>query len=149
MRLVLRPLRPLRQELAHVSTAPFPVWLQRFYEVHSFAYPDRPTAETASVSMRLAAAAEEITHRLSTAADLVRMLETSGWLVTVDGDRIVAEADVDPASGWAQLELDGISLHLGPLLDRGSDLAPRPAAAPVADAADSARPAHLPGTASS
>ena len=126
MRLVLRPLRPLRQELAHVSTPPFPIWLQRLYEVHSFAYPDRPTAETATVSMRLAAAAEEIGHRLSMAVDLVRMLETSGWQVSVDGDRIVAEAEVDPASGWAQLEQDGISVHLGPLLDRGTDLAPPP-----------------------
>ncbi len=145
MRLVLRPLRTLRQELAHVSTAPFPIWLQRFYEVHSFAYPDRPTAEAATVSMRLAAAAEEIAHRLSTAADLVRMLETSGWQVTVDGDRVIAEADTDPASGWAQLELDGISGHLGLLLDRGSDLRPPRPPAPGRDRPGDTDPLPSPG----
>ncbi len=93
-----------------------------YFELHSLAFPDRPTVASLPVSARLAAAAQEIKHRLNLISEVLRRLEAAGWAVELVGDQVVASVPVAAAEGWAFLVRQGVSDVLLPLLEKGSDL---------------------------
>ncbi len=117
MRIRLRPLRPLEEDLEEVTRRPMPVWLVRYYEVHSFGFADRPTADRMPVSVRLAAIGQVVRHRLTLTIDVVRRLEALGWTATVEDGHLVASIDGDDQEGWARLRRAGVADQLLLLLD--------------------------------
>lgn len=92
--------------------------------MHSFAFPDRPTAENLPVSTRLAAVAQELKLRLGLISELIRRMEVLGWRVELAADQVVIEVDLSVEDGWAVLRREGISDHLLAYLDKGSDPPP-------------------------
>ncbi len=126
MRLVLEPLHSPEAEYAAVTEEPISAELQTYFEVRSFAFPDRPTADRLPPSVRLAAVGGGLKRRLTVASDVVRRLEASGWEVHFSGRQLVASKAVSAQEGWAELRAEGIADHLLPLLERGSDLPPGP-----------------------
>lgn len=126
MKLVIRPIRQAALEFAEVTEEPVPTSLATYYEVRSFAFPDRPTLDRLPVSVRLAAVGNEIKSRLTLMSDVLRRLEAMEWEVRVVGDDVVVTTALSVAAGWQKLREDGISDHLLPMLQKGSDLPPRP-----------------------
>ncbi|HUY96865.1 MAG TPA: hypothetical protein VMW47_04440 [Verrucomicrobiae bacterium] len=131
MQLRLCPLRTLDEDVEEVSREPLPVWLVRYYEMHSFAFADRPTADRMPVSVRLAAVKQLLQHRLTLAVDVVRRLEALGWSSRVEHGSVVLTIDADEAAGWDRLRRAGVGDQLLLLLDP-ADLArvPGPASPP-------------------
>ncbi|HVA21856.1 MAG TPA: hypothetical protein VNN74_07155 [Candidatus Micrarchaeia archaeon] len=135
MELRLRPLRPLEEDLEEVSREPLPTWLVRYYEVHSFAFPDRPTPDRMPVSVRVAAIKLLVHQRLTLLADVLRRLEALGWSTRIEAGRVVVAVDGDEHDGWARLRRAGVGDQLILLMD-AADVArvPGPAALPAAPA---------------
>ena len=125
MKLVLRPIREAATEFAEVTKEPVPISLATYFEVRSFAFPDRPTLDRLPVSVRLAAVGNEIKSRLTLYADVLRRLEAMEWQVRLVGADVVVTTDLSVQAGWQKLQEQGISDHLLPMLQKGSDLPPR------------------------
>lgn len=125
MKLVLRPLNQPASEYAEVTHEPVPTSLATYFEVRSFAFPDRPTLDWLPVSVRLAAVGNHIKSRLILISDLVRRLEAMEWQVRLVGDDVVVTTELSAEEGWQKLRDQGISDHLLPLLQKGSDRPPR------------------------
>ncbi|HUY55539.1 MAG TPA: hypothetical protein VMV23_10310 [Candidatus Nanopelagicaceae bacterium] len=128
MKLVIRPIRQAAKELAAVTEEPVPTSLATYFDVRSLAFPDRPTLDRLPVSVRLAAVGNEIKSRLTLMSDVLRRLEVLEWEVRVVGDDVVVSTPLSVEAGWQKLREDGVSDHLLPMLQRGSDLPPRPRA---------------------
>ncbi|MGH7759007.1 MAG: hypothetical protein ACREN7_06830 [Candidatus Dormibacteria bacterium] len=137
MKLVLRPLARPAAEYAHVTKEPIPISLLTYFEVRSFAFPDRPSGERIPVSVRLAAVGHEIHGRLKLISDLVRRLEALDWDVTVVGDEVVVTSELGPEEGWAKLRQVGVADQLLAFLEGGSDV-PRDLGQLPAEAPDGA-----------
>ena len=125
MRLVLRPIGSPAGVLASITDEPLPYSVATYFEVRSFAFPDRPTVDRLPVSVRLAAVAIELKRHLTLMADLVRRLEALEWKVELIGDEVVVTTELSVEAGWLKLQAEGISDHLLPLLEQGSDRPPR------------------------
>lgn len=125
MRLVLRPIGPPATELIEVTKEPIPYSLTTYFEVRSFAFPDRPTLDRLPVSVRLAAVGNELKRKLSLMSDLLRRLEALEWQVRLVGDEVWVTTELSAKAGWQTLQQQGIADHLLPLLQQGSDLPPR------------------------
>ncbi len=125
MRLVLRPLRQPALEFAAVTKEPIPLSLVTYFEVRSFAFPDRPTIDRLPVSVRLAAVANELKPRLILISDVLRRLEALEWQVRLIGEEVVVTTELSVEDGWEKLRRAGVSDHLLPFLEKGSDLPPR------------------------
>ncbi|HVC39130.1 MAG TPA: hypothetical protein VNH20_04025 [Candidatus Dormibacteraeota bacterium] len=125
MRLVLRPIRQPGSEFAAITEEPVPRSLTTYFEVRSFAFPDRPTLDRLPVSVRLAAVGHELKSRLTLIADVLRRLEALEWQVRLVGDDVVVTSPTSVEEGWATLRAEGVSDHLLPMLQPGSDLPPR------------------------
>ncbi len=117
MELRLVAVRPLEAELAEVTREPLPTWLLRYYEMHSFAFADRPTADRMPLSARVAAVKLSVNHRLQLAADVIRRLEALGWTARVEGGRVVMAVDGDEQAGWDRLRRAGVADQILLLLD--------------------------------
>ncbi len=126
MKLVIRPIRQPAWEYAEVTHEPVPTSLATYFEVRSFAFPGRPTLDQLPVSVRLAAVGNEIKSRLILISDVLRRLEAMEWQVQVVGDDVVVTTELSIAEGWQRLREQGISDHLLPMLQKGSDRPPRP-----------------------
>lgn len=124
MRLVLRPIQDPAQEYLAVTEEPISAELATYFEVRSFAFADRPTPDRLPVSVRLAAVANELKHRLVLASDVLRRLEALGWSVQLNGAEVVVTCSLSAQEGWSTLGREGIGDHLLPWLERGSDLPP-------------------------
>ncbi|MGH7609033.1 MAG: hypothetical protein ACREOD_03665 [Candidatus Dormibacteria bacterium] len=135
MKLVLRPIARAAAEYAHVTKEPIPISLLTYFEVRSFAFPDRPSADRIPVSVRLAAVGHEIKSRLTLISDLLRRLEVLEWEIVVVGDDIVVSCELSPEAGWAKLRQIGVSDQLLPFLENGSDRPVQVSPAPGADGA--------------
>ena|GEM_PF-3153860 len=125
MRLVLRPIAAPAGVLASITDEPVAYSVTTYSEVRSFAFPDRPTVDRMPVSVRLAAVANELKRHLILMSDLVRRLEALEWKVELIGDEVVVTNDLSAEAGWLKLQAEGISDHLLPLLEKGSDRPPR------------------------
>lgn len=126
MKLVIRPLQQAAAEFAEVTHEPVPTSLATYFEVRSFAFPGRPTLDRLPVSVRLAAVGNEIKTRLILMADVLRILEALEWQVRLVGDDVVVTTELSAEDGWQKLRDQGISDHLLPMLQKGSDRPPRP-----------------------
>jgi len=129
VKLVLRPLKQPAAEYAHVTHEPVPKSLATYFEVRSFAFPGRPTLDRLPASVRLAAVGNELKSRLTLISDVLRRIEALEWQVSLVGDEVVVTTDLSVQEGWQKLRDEGISDHLLPMLQKGSDLPPRAAAA--------------------
>jgi hypothetical protein len=125
VRLVIRPIKPAPEEYAAVTKEPIPTSLVTYFEVRSFAFPDRPTIDRLPVSVRLAAVGNGIKSRLTLMSDLLRRLEALEWQVRIVGDDVVVTTDLSVEEGWQTLRRQGVSDQLLPMLQKGSDLPPR------------------------
>jgi len=125
MRLVLRPIGPPAEVLASITDEPLPYSVSTYFEVRSFAFPDRPTVDRPPVSVRLAAVGTELKRNLILMADVVRRLEALEWKVELTGDEVVVTTELSVEAGWLKLQAEGISDHLLPLLENGSDRPPK------------------------
>lgn len=125
MRLVIRPIKPAPAEYAEVTEEPISTHLVTYYEVRSFAFPDRPTIDRLPVSVRLAAVGNGIKSRLTLMSDVLRRLEALEWQVRLVGDDVVVTTDLSVEEGWQTLRAQGISDQLLPMLQKGSDMPPR------------------------
>jgi hypothetical protein len=123
--LVLRPIASPAWVLASITDEPLPRSLATYFEVRSFAFPDRPNVDRVPVSVRLAAVGNELKHNLILMSDLVRRLEALEWKVELIGDEVVVTNELSVEAGWLKLQAEGISDHLLPLLEKGSDRPPR------------------------
>ena len=125
MRLVLRPLGSPAEVLAAITDEPLAYSVSTYSEVSSFAFPDRPTVDRMPVSVRLAAVANELKRNLILMSNLVRRLEALEWKVELIGDEVVVTSELSVEAGWLKLQAEGISDHLLPLLEKGSDRPPK------------------------
>jgi hypothetical protein len=125
VRLVLRPIGSPAQVLASITDEPLAYSVSTYAEVRSFAFPDRPTVDRMPVSVRLAAVGNELKRNLILMSDLIRRLEALEWKVELIGDEVVATTDLSAEAGWLKLQAEGISDHLLPLLEKGSDRPPK------------------------
>jgi len=141
VKLVLRPIRQPASEFAEVTEEPVPTSLATYYEVRSFAFPDRPTLDRLPVSVRLAAVGNELKSRLTLISDVLRRLEALEWQVRLVGDDVVVTTELSVEEGWQKLRDQGVSDHLLPMLEKGSDRPPRASAARRARAGTERPPA--------
>ncbi len=124
MKLVFRPVHKPAEEFAEVTRPPISRTMETYLEMHSFGFPDRPTAANLPVSVRLAAVGKLIHERLSILSDVLRRLENIGWDVHTQGDLVVVLNTLSLEDGWAVLRREGISDHIMGLLEKGSDALP-------------------------
>lgn len=124
MRLVFRPIHRASEEFAEVTHEPISRGMETYLEMHSFGFPDRPTAANLPVSVRLAAAGKLIHERIAVLSDVLRRLENIGWDVRTEGDLVVVENGLSLEEGWEVLRREGISDHVMGLADRRSDRLP-------------------------
>jgi hypothetical protein len=125
LRLVLRPIGSPARVLASITDEPLSYSVTTYSEVRSFAFPDRPTVDRMPVSVRLAALANELKRNLILMSDLVRRLEALEWKVELIEDEVVVTNELSVEAGWLKLQAEGISDHLLPLLQKGSDRPPK------------------------
>lgn len=124
MKLVFRPIHKGSEEFHEVTKAPISRTMQTYIEMHSFGFPDRPTAANLPVSVRLAAVGKLIHERMSILSDVLRRLENLGWDVYTEGDLVRVSNDLSQEEGWEVLRREGISDHILGLVEKGSDVAP-------------------------
>ncbi len=124
MKLVFRPVRKASDEFHEVTKPPISRTMETYLEMHSFGFPDRPTAANLPVSVRLAAAGKLVHERLAILSDVLRRLEILGWDVHIEGDLVVVANGLSLEAGWAALRREGISDHVMGLVEKGSDIPP-------------------------
>jgi hypothetical protein len=125
VRLVLRPISAPASVLSSITVGPLAYSVTTYSEVRSFAFPDRPTVDRMPVSVRLAAVANELKRNLILMSDVIRRLEALEWKVELIGDEVVITNDLSAEAGWLKLQAEGISDHLLPMLEKGSDRPPK------------------------
>ncbi len=117
MRLILKPLRNPGVELQAVTKGPFSPGTEKYFELRSLGFPDRPLADDMPASARIAALDQVLKHRLGMMTDVVRRIENLGWRTDiVDGD-VVIQTDLSGNEAWALLQEQGISDHIRGLLE--------------------------------
>lgn len=124
MKLIFRPIHKGAEEFREVTRAPLSRTMETYIEMHSFGFPDRPTAANLPVSVRLAGVGKLIHERMSILSDVLRRLENLGWDIHTDGDLVVVLNDLSLEDGWGVLRREGISDHILGLVEKGSDVAP-------------------------
>jgi len=124
LKLIFRPIRKASEEFLEVTKPPISRTMETYLEMHSFGFPDRPTAANLPVSVRLAASGKLVHERLAILSDVLRRLENIGWDVHLEGDLVVVANQLSLEAGWDVLRHEGISDHVMGLVEKGSDILP-------------------------
>jgi hypothetical protein len=97
-------------ELRRTLKPPWPRSLERLYELEQASSPAiDPGKGVVTVGAAVSALKEEIAHHLDVLAFVVSALEELGWDVRLQGEALLARADLTPADARAQLEDHGIA----------------------------------------
>ena len=97
-------------ELRRTLKPPWPRSLERLYGLEQASQPAIDVSEgVITVGAAVSALKEEIAHRLDVLAFVVSALEELGWDVRLEGEALLASADMTPVQAREQLDDHGIA----------------------------------------